>query len=68
MDIDAASFMTMEQKSQSTSTKTFEELREPVKFTTVPFILKGVLSPSDAESALKAGVKAIIVSESWRAC
>ena len=62
MDIDAASFMTMEQKSQSTSTKTFEELRELVEFTTVPFILKGVLSPSDAESALKAGVKAIIVS------
>ncbi len=62
MDIDAASFMTMEQKSQNTSTKTYGELKELVEFTKVPFVLKGVLSPADAESALKAGVKALIVS------
>ncbi len=62
MDIDAASFMTMEQKSQNTSTKTISELKELVEFSKVPFVLKGVLSTADAESALKAGVKALIVS------
>jgi isopentenyl diphosphate isomerase/L-lactate dehydrogenase-like FMN-dependent dehydrogenase/biotin carboxylase len=62
MDIDAASFMTMDMKGQSTSTKTFEELRELVRFAEIPFILKGILSPFDAELALKAGVKGIIVS------
>ncbi len=62
MDIDAASFMTMEQRSQSTSTKTFSELKELVDFTKVPFILKGVLSASDAELAVKAGVRGLIVS------
>lgn len=62
VDIDAASFMTMEMKGQNTSTKTFEELRELVEFAEIPFILKGILSPKDAEAALKAGVKGIIVS------
>jgi isopentenyl diphosphate isomerase/L-lactate dehydrogenase-like FMN-dependent dehydrogenase len=62
IDIDAASFLTMELKGQNTSTKTMEEIRELVKYSDVPFLLKGVLSPRDAESALKAGVKGIIVS------
>ncbi len=62
MDIDAASFMTMEQKSQNTSTKNLTELRELLSCTELPFILKGILSPKDAELALKAGFKGIVVS------
>lgn len=62
MDIDAASFMTMEMKGQRASTKTFDELKELVDASSIPFILKGILSPRDAEMAVKAGVKAIIVS------
>lgn len=62
IDIDAASFLTMEMKSQNTSTKTFEELNELVNSAQIPFILKGVLSPGDAEFAVKAGVKGLIVS------
>jgi isopentenyl diphosphate isomerase/L-lactate dehydrogenase-like FMN-dependent dehydrogenase/biotin carboxylase len=62
IDIDGASFLTMEMKGQSTSTKTFEELKELVDCAGIPFILKGILSPRDADTALKAGVKALIVS------
>ncbi|MGC8766027.1 MAG: alpha-hydroxy-acid oxidizing protein [Brevinematia bacterium] len=62
MDIDAASFLTMEMKDQNTSTKSPEELKELVASTELPFVLKGILSEKDAELAVKAGVKAIIVS------
>ncbi len=62
IDIDAASFMTMELKGQNTSTKTFDEIRELVDYAEIPFILKGILSPRDAEKAVKSGVKGIIVS------
>jgi len=63
MDIDAASFRTMEMKKQNTSTKTFEELKELVEYAgELPFMLKGVLSVQDAKSAIAAGCKALIVS------
>jgi biotin carboxylase/isopentenyl diphosphate isomerase/L-lactate dehydrogenase-like FMN-dependent dehydrogenase len=63
MDIDAASFKTMEMKKQNTSTKTFEELKELVDYAAeMPFMLKGVLSVQDAKMAIKAGCKALIIS------
>lgn len=62
VDIDAASFATMEMKGQNTSTKTPAEIKELVDAAGIPFILKGILSPGDAESAIKAGVKILIVS------
>ncbi len=62
IDIDAASFLTMEMKGQSTSTKSMEELKELVCSTDLPFVIKGILSERDAELAVKAGVKVIIVS------
>lgn len=42
--------------------KSFEEIKAFVNFTSLPFIVKGVLSPIDAEKALKAGAAGIIVS------
>jgi len=42
--------------------KTIEELKEFVKSTKLPFIIKGVLSEQDAYKALEAGVKGIVVS------
>lgn len=42
--------------------KTTEELAEFVAASKVPFIVKGVMSPKDAEKCLKAGVKGIQVS------
>ena len=42
--------------------KTTEELTEFVQASRVPFIVKGVLSPHDAEKCLKAGCAGIVVS------
>lgn len=42
--------------------KTTEELTEFVQASGVPFIVKGVLSPRDAEKCLKAGCAGIVVS------
>jgi 4-hydroxymandelate oxidase len=44
------------------STKTHNEIKEFVKSTSLPFIIKGVLSVSDAEKCLEAGVNGIVVS------
>jgi isopentenyl diphosphate isomerase/L-lactate dehydrogenase-like FMN-dependent dehydrogenase len=42
--------------------KTTEELKDFVEAAGVPFIVKGVLSPHDAEKCLKAGCAGIVVS------
>ena len=42
--------------------KTTEELKEFVQAAGVPFIVKGVLSPHDAEKCLKAGCAGLVVS------
>ena len=42
--------------------KTTEELRDFVQAAEIPFIVKGVLSPKDAEKCLKAGCKGIQLS------
>ncbi len=62
IDIDAASFLTMEIKGQATTTKSFEELKEIISSTSLPFVIKGILNPYDAELAIKAGAKILIVS------
>lgn len=43
-------------------TKTTKQLEEYIKFAKVPFVVKGVLSASDAEKCIEAGAKAIVVS------
>jgi isopentenyl diphosphate isomerase/L-lactate dehydrogenase-like FMN-dependent dehydrogenase len=42
--------------------KTFDEIREFVSATKLPFIIKGVLSEQDTRKALDAGVRGIVVS------
>lgn len=42
--------------------KSLEEMKEFVKATKLPFVVKGVLSVKDAEKCLEAGVKGIVVS------
>lgn len=42
--------------------KSLTEMKEFVEAAKVPFIVKGVLSPSDAEKSIEAGAKGIIVS------
>lgn len=62
MDIDGAGLITMALKGAPVSPKTKSELKELVQSTTLPFILKGVMTVQDAIAAAEAGVKAIVVS------
>ena len=62
MDIDAVVFKTMAMKNQAVGPKSFDELKEIISSTKLPFILKGIMNPYDAELALKAGAKGIIIS------
>lgn len=62
MDIDAISFRTMELKKLGATARNYEALRMLRDSVKLPFILKGIMSPEDAEEALRAGVSAIVVS------
>lgn len=62
MDVDAAHFVTMAAKGQPVGPKTVEELRELISSTKLPFILKGIMTATDAEKAVLAGAAAIVVS------
>jgi isopentenyl diphosphate isomerase/L-lactate dehydrogenase-like FMN-dependent dehydrogenase/biotin carboxylase len=62
IDIDAIVFKTMAMKNQSVGPKSVSELQEIKSAAKLPFILKGIMNPYDAEMAAKAGADAIIVS------
>lgn len=62
IDIDAVVFKTMAMKNQEVAAKSVSELMEIKSATSLPFILKGIMNPRDAEMACKAGADAIIVS------
>lgn len=62
MDIDAVVFKTMVMKNQAVAPKSVNELKELKAATKLPFILKGIMNPRDAELACEAGIDAIIVS------
>lgn len=62
VDIDGAGLVTMALKGQPVGPKTPEELKELVASTKLPFILKGIMTVDEAEAAVAAGVRAIVVS------
>lgn len=62
MDIDACGLITLSLHGKTVSPKTAEEIREIVESTKLPFILKGIMTPDEAELAVEAGVDAIVVS------
>lgn len=62
MDIDAISFKTMELRQQSSVARGFDALRRLRDTTSLPFVLKGILSAEDANLAIDAGCDAIVVS------
>lgn len=57
MDIDAAGLVTI-----PVSPKTKEEMKEIIADTSLPFILKGIMTVEEAEIAVEAGAAAIVVS------
>ncbi len=62
IDIDGAGLITMALKGQPVGPKTPEELAELVSATTLPFVLKGIMTKMDALTAVKTGVSAVVVS------
>jgi 4-hydroxymandelate oxidase len=62
MDIDAAGLITLALHGKPVGPKTLEDIKEIVKSTKLPFILKGIMTPDEAELAAEAGVAAIVVS------
>lgn len=62
VDIDGAGLVTMALKGQPVGPKTKEELKELVESTHLPFIIKGIMTPDEAELAVEVGAKAIVVS------
>jgi len=62
MDVDGAGLVTMAMKGQPVGPKTFEELREVIAATRLPFIVKGVMTVDEAEAAVRAKAAAIVVS------
>jgi 4-hydroxymandelate oxidase len=62
MDIDGAGLITMALKGQPVGPKSFAEMRELIGATKLPFLVKGIMTPDEAELALAAGAAAIVVS------
>lgn len=62
MDIDAAGLITLAMNGKPVEPKNLEEIKELVNSTKLPFILKGIMTPDEAELAVEAGVDAIVVS------
>ncbi|WP_312420802.1 alpha-hydroxy-acid oxidizing protein [Anaerospora hongkongensis] len=62
VDIDAAALLNMTNAGQPVGPKTQQELESIKRHTTIPFIVKGIMTPDDAECCAAAGVDAIVVT------
>ncbi len=62
MDIDGAGLVTMALKGQPVGPKSPQDIRDIISATGLPFILKGIMTPDEAELAVQAGASAIVVS------
>lgn len=62
MDIDAAGLITLALHRKPVGPKSMADIKEIVGSTDLPFILKGIMTPDEAELAAQAGVAAIVVS------
>lgn len=62
MDIDGAGLITMALQGTPVGPKTVDELKEIISSTSLPFILKGIMTKEEALLAIEVGAKAIVVS------
>ena len=62
MDIDAAGLITLRKMGRPVSPKSLDALAEIIKKSEMKFILKGVMTPDEAQLAVEAGADAIVVS------
>ena len=62
MDIDAAGLITLKKMGRPVSPKPLEKLIEIVKKSGMKFVIKGIMTPEDAQLAVNSGADAIVVS------
>ncbi len=62
VDLDGAGLVTMAKFNQAVQPLSFEDLKEVIASTDLPFIAKGIMSVNDAQKCVEAGAKAIVVS------
>lgn len=62
MDIDAAGLITLRKMGRPVSPKPLDKLTEIVKSCGIKFIIKGIMTPDDAQLAVNSGADAIVVS------
>ncbi len=62
VDVDAAGIIGMVRAGQPVGPKTAGEWEEIITSTELPFILKGIMTPDEAEAALEIGAAGIVVS------
>lgn len=62
VDVDAAGIIGMVRAGEPVGPKTVEAWREIIAATSLPFILKGIMTVEDARAAVEAGAAAIVVS------
>ncbi|PHR27921.1 MAG: alpha-hydroxy-acid oxidizing enzyme [Desulfotalea sp.] len=62
MDIDAAGLITLRKMGRPVSPKPLEKLTEIVKKSGMKFVIKGIMTPDDAQLAVNSGADAIVVS------
>lgn len=62
IDVDAAGIINMTRKGQPVGPKNIEELREIINSTSLPVILKGIMTLDEAALAAEAGAAGIVVS------
>jgi len=62
IDIDAAALINMTNAGQPVGPKTIQELEYIKNHSTIPFIVKGIMTADDAEACWQAGVDAVVVS------
>ncbi|HHY04563.1 MAG TPA: alpha-hydroxy-acid oxidizing protein [Thermoanaerobacterales bacterium] len=61
-DVDGAGLVTMALMGQPVGPKTCEELKQIISVSNIPFIIKGIMTPDEAEMACEVGADAIVVS------
>ena len=62
VDVDGAGSVPMAMKGQPVFRKSVSELKELVRSTRLPFIIKGITSEEDAYAALETGCKVVSIS------
>ncbi|MBP2626262.1 MAG: (S)-2-hydroxy-acid oxidase [Firmicutes bacterium] len=62
VDLDGAGLVTMALKGQPVGPKTEDQLKELIASTSLPFIVKGIMTADEAVKCVSAGATAIVVS------